>query len=323
VQWGQRDLCNARQCDSVCWRAGVRALGGHERPPAALTHRTHVQHARKPCVCVAVVGHVDAGALHGWVRGKRASQSTPGWGTASATTRREATTSIRPARRKDVRQARQRTTRIDAPRVRAGRLLRNFARTTPLFPCERVTCTGPVAHVRLSAWWCRTAALSPPYLAPDDTNVAAVDGLGGAVHVREPLAVVELGRLRRAHTLNADERRVVGLGALAALVAEHAAPGVQPVDGWMDGEERMEDGVSTRSKRNTNSNASSTRPRSITTGLWSTRHGGRGGEAGSGVRGRVPRPRQRTASRASWWMACETVDCPNLVRLLMWARCSQ
>jgi len=81
------------------------------------------------------------------------------------------------------------------------------------------------------------------YLAPDDADVAAVDGALGTVDVREALAEVVLGRLRvlqcklappfgqdyEAHldTLNLDERGVVVLVLLRSLVAEDGTLGVQ------------------------------------------------------------------------------------------------
>lgn len=72
------------------------------------------------------------------------------------------------------------------------------------------------------------------HLAPDATDLGAVDGPLRPVDIGDALAEVKVGVIRGADTLELEERVVLVLVALAAGVPEDDTLGVQAADGrWM------------------------------------------------------------------------------------------
>lgn len=127
-------------------------------------------------------------------------------------------------------------TRTVAPNERGGRLLRNWALTTPELPDVSL-------DVLLVASWAESHTVRPGDLAPDDTDLGATDLLGCAVDESDLLSEVEavksLVRSRRMHpihewcspgslgilnALNLDQTGTRVGGVLATLVAQVTAP---------------------------------------------------------------------------------------------------
>lgn len=134
--------------------------------------------------------------------------------------------------------------RTVAPKERGGRLLRNWARTTPELP---VLC---IRHGPLVGRLCASNhTVWPGDLAPDDSDLGAADLLRGAVDEGNLLSEVEAvllishaglktskqhssspGGLGVLDTLNLDQAGT-GVGvALAPLVAEVTSPVKNPIN---------------------------------------------------------------------------------------------
>lgn len=113
-------------------------------------------------------------------------------------------------------------TRTVAPNERGGRLLRNWALTTPELP-------DVLLEVRLAAEWASGHTVRPGDLAPDDTDLGTADLLGCAVDESDLLAEVEAVvslSILCAYIQCVDDAHLAALGSSTPSILIRLVPGL-------------------------------------------------------------------------------------------------